>query len=91
MLLCTLNVCFNTHAMSKVCQLCQKSYLKGNQIARGIGRRVARRTLKHQKVNLRSKKLIINGTPLKVLLCASCLKRINFEAKNIRSQNQANA
>jgi ribosomal protein L28 len=65
--------------MAKVCELCQKGYLKANQVPRGIGRRVTRRTTVKQNPNLRTKKFVINGTSLTVKLCASCLKRMKME------------
>ncbi|HLC93860.1 MAG TPA: 50S ribosomal protein L28 [Patescibacteria group bacterium] len=66
--------------MSKICQICGKGYLKGNQVPRGIGRRVTRRTNIRQQPNLRSKKFLVDGTAITVKICASCLKRIKFES-----------
>ena len=66
--------------MSKICQICEKGYINANQVPRGVGRRVTRRTSIRQMPNLRSKRFLINGSFTKVLLCASCLKRIGFEA-----------
>jgi len=71
--------------MAKICQICGKGYLKGNQVPRGIGRRVTRRTVIRQEPNLRSKKVMIDGTALTIKICASCLKRMKYE----ESQNQA--
>lgn len=65
--------------MSRICDVCGKGYLKGNLVPRGIGRRVTNRAIRRQNPNLRSKKLEINGQNVKVKLCASCLKRLNFE------------
>jgi len=65
--------------MSRICEICQKGYLKGNQVPRGVGRRVTRRTTIHQMPNLRVKTMEINGKNTKVKLCASCLKRINYD------------
>lgn len=62
--------------MARVCELCGKSYKKGNLVPRGIGRRVTRRTIRRQQPNLRSKKFVVDGTPIKMRICASCLKRI---------------
>lgn len=70
------HLCFNPSAMSKVCDLCGKTYLRGKLVARGIGDRVTRRTTHHQKPNLRSKKVMVGGTPMKLRLCASCLKKL---------------
>ncbi|EKD96351.1 MAG: hypothetical protein ACD_24C00082G0003 [uncultured bacterium] len=66
--------------MSRICEVCGKSYLRGNQVPRGVGRRVVRRTTIRQMPNLRVKRINLNGTKVKVILCASCLKRMKFEA-----------
>ena len=66
--------------MSKICEVCGKSYLKGNQVPRGVGRRVVRRTINRQMPNLRVKRINLNGTNVKVVLCSSCLKRMKYEA-----------
>lgn len=60
--------------MSKICEICGKGYLRGHLVSRGIGRRVTRRTIHHQMPNLRSKKIVIEGTPVRIMVCASCLK-----------------
>jgi ribosomal protein L28 len=74
--------------MSRVCQICQKEYMKGNLVATGIGKRVSRRTIRKQLPNLRSKKLEINGQNIRVTLCASCLKRLKFDAaKALAAEN----
>ena len=66
--------------MPKLCEICGKGYKKGNLVPRGVGRRVTKRTLHRQQPNLRTKKFVIEGTPVKVKLCASCLKRIKKES-----------
>ncbi len=65
--------------MSRICDICEKGYLKGNLVPRGVGRRVTRRTLMRQQPNLRTKRLEINGVKVKVQLCASCLKKLKQE------------
>ncbi len=72
--------------MAKVCQICNKGYMKGNQVPRGIGRRVTRRTIIKQQPNLRVKRFIIDGTPLTLRICASCLKRLKFDEAKIASE-----
>jgi ribosomal protein L28 len=66
--------------MAKVCDICEKGYLKANQVPRGVGRRVTRRTTIKQNPNLRTKKFIIDGTAVTLRICASCLKRIKMES-----------
>lgn len=76
-----MKVWFNPKVMSRICDLCGKTYLRGNLVPRGIGNRVTRRTTRRQQPNLRSKKAVINGTPMRLKLCASCLKRLKKEGK----------
>jgi ribosomal protein L28 len=57
--------------------------MKGNQVPRGIGRRVTRRSIIKQMPNLRYKKIDIEGHMIRVRLCTSCLKRMNFEANKL--------
>ena len=72
--------------MSKICDVCGKTYQKGNAVPRGIGRRVTKRNIVQKQPNLRSKRFVINGTSMKLILCASCLKRIKFEDKLAKAQ-----
>ena len=67
--------------MSKICQVCGKQAQKGNLVPRGVGKRVTRRTIASRQPNLRVKRFSIAGNTVKMLLCASCLKRINYDAK----------
>jgi ribosomal protein L28 len=69
--------------MAKICQICGKGSLKGNQVPRGVGRRVTRRTIIKQEVNLRAKKFVINGRGVSLRICTSCLKRIKFEERKV--------
>ncbi len=75
--------------MSKVCEICLKSYLKSNLVKRGIGRRVVRRTLSRQEPNLFEKKLKIDGVNIKIKMCSSCLKRIKYERNLADKETQA--
>jgi ribosomal protein L28 len=67
--------------MSRVCQICGKKYQKGNLVPRGIGNRVTRRSITQFKPNLRVKRMEIDGKKQKVILCASCLKRLKKDEK----------
>ena len=69
--------------MSRVCEICGKTYQRGNLIKRGIGNRVARRTLSKKSANLRVKRFLINGVRVKLRICSSCLKRITKEEKGL--------
>lgn len=75
--------------MAKSCDVCEKEYMKGNLVPRGIGRRVTNRAIRRQKPNLRRKKITVNGTPIRVNICAACLKRIKFNSKKLKQQDQA--
>ncbi len=71
--------------MSRICEICGKGYIKANQVPRGIGNRVTRRTSINKQANLRSKKLDIGGTKIKVTLCASCLKRLKRDTAQVEA------
>ena len=68
--------------MSRICEICEKSYMRGNQVPRGIGRRVLRRTTKRQTPNLRYKKFTLNGHSVRLRICTSCLKRLRMGQGN---------
>ncbi len=67
--------------MSMICEICMKSYKKGNKVQRLIGNRVSGRSIKRQLPNLRSRRFNIDGTVVSVKLCASCLKRVKKDAE----------
>ncbi len=76
--------------MAKICDVCQKGYQKGNLVPRGIGRRVTNRSIIMRQPNLRSKRFEINGTPIKLMICSSCLKRLKFDEKKAKAEVAAN-
>jgi len=67
--------------MSLVCEMCLKSYNRGNLVKRLIGNRVARRTTRRQQPNLRNKRIEVEGQMVRVKLCTSCLKKIKSDKK----------
>lgn len=71
--------------MARVCELCEKSTLKGNLVPRGIGRRVTRRTIRHQKPNLRTVRMALEegGNKVTLRICTSCLKKLKRENKTV--------
>lgn len=69
--------------MSKICDICQKGYQKGNLVPRGIGRRVTKRSITLRYPNLRSRRFELNGTSVKLHVCTSCLKRLKFEEQKV--------
>lgn len=68
--------------MSKICEVCGKSYQRAKLVPRGIGNRVTKRTTTRKGVNLRNKRLSINGKTVKVRICASCLKKIKKDSND---------
>lgn len=70
--------------MSRICQICGKTYLMGNLVPRGVGKRVTRRTITKKMANLRTKRFDIDGRAVKVILCSSCLKRLSKDLKDIK-------
>jgi len=78
--------------MARVCDICGKSSKKGNQVARGIGNRVTRRTIRHQGPNLRTVRIEPDGGGNRVTmsLCTSCLKKMKRD-KRVKSEKEASA
>lgn len=72
--------------MSRICDICGKSYQRAKLVPRGIGNRVTKRTTTRNGVNLRIKRISINGKMVKVKLCASCLKRIGKDKKDLAAK-----
>ncbi|MFC1700284.1 bL28 family ribosomal protein [Patescibacteria group bacterium] len=68
--------------MSRICEICGKSYQKAKLVPRGIGNRVTRRTNTRKGVNIRNKRINLNGKMVRVKLCASCLKKIKKNRKD---------
>ncbi len=77
--------------MARVCDVCEKKYLKGNLVPRGVGRRVTNRAIKKQQPNLRKKKFTIEGRSISLNICASCLKRIGFDQNKLKEAAAAQA
>ena len=67
--------------MTEICDVCGKGYLKAKIVPRGVGNRVTKRTIKMRQANLRSKRFLVNGVRVKIILCAGCLKRIYRDQK----------
>jgi len=70
--------------MSRMCDICGKTYQRSNLVPRGIGNRVTKRTKAHNAANLRIKRFLINGVKVRFKLCSSCLKRIKKEERDIQ-------
>lgn len=54
--------------MARVCELCDKGYLKGNLVCFSN-----KKSIKRSYPNLRSVKLSISGKSARLKVCASCL------------------
>lgn len=65
--------------MSAVCEICGKSPTFGNAVSRlGRGaqvRRVKSRMRRRFNPNIQSVRAVVNGTPKRVRVCTSCLKK----------------
>ncbi|MCG2685883.1 50S ribosomal protein L28 [Candidatus Parcubacteria bacterium] len=63
--------------MARVCELCGKGFLKGNQISHS-----AVKTIKRSYPNLRTVRVEIKGRTRKMKICAKCLKtQVKVEEK----------
>ena len=60
--------------MSRTCEICEKSSLKGNKITLIWG--VKYRSIRHRQPNLRKVALLVEGVETKTKICTTCLKSI---------------
>jgi ribosomal protein L28 len=69
--------------MASICDFCEKGSQKGKKIALIWG--VKYRSIVHRKPNIRKTKVYIDGEPVNVNICTTCLKSIkNGKAPNIQ-------
>lgn len=65
--------------MSKRCDVCGKEPSFGNRVARlgrrALIRRVKARTPRRFIPNIQSVKTVVDGTPVRLKVCTSCLKK----------------
>ena len=72
--------------MFKKCALCGKGELNGKFVVRkglakkkgGTGSKIVRATKRKFYANLQKMRILVNGHPRKVYICAKCIKKGNF-------------
>lgn len=65
------------------CVICGKRSVVGRHYIRrgqakvkgGVGRRIVRKNLRRFQANLQRVKVLLNGSPKRVLVCTACLKQ----------------
>ena len=73
--------------MLKKCEICKKGALTGKTVARkgqykakgGTGSKIARWTMRKFFPNLQKMRILVDGHPKRVYLCAKCIKRGTFK------------
>lgn len=68
--------------MARVCGICGKRTVKGNQITRrglakakgGVGRKVTGRSRREFKPNIQRIRVMVGKTPTRMKVCVKCLK-----------------
>ncbi len=83
----------------KVCPICDKGPVKGNSIVKrgmakkkgGIGRRNVRVNKRRFLPNLQPVRTLIDGTPLRIMVCTSCIRSGKVERKPRRVLTPATA
>jgi large subunit ribosomal protein L28 len=73
--------------MIKKCALCKKGALKGKTVTRkgqykakgGTGSKISRWTMRKFLPNLQKKRILVDGSPKKVYICAKCIKKGKFK------------
>jgi len=69
--------------MLKICAICKKSALTGNYVVRkglakkkgGTGKKTSRTTKRKFLPNLQKMRILVNGHPRKIYICAKCVKK----------------
>ena len=69
--------------MSKVCEICGKKPIFGNNVSHAHNL-----TRRRWNPNLQSVRVIVNGTPKRIRVCTSCLKAGKV-TKNIKTSKNA--
>lgn len=72
--------------MLKICAICKKSALTGKYVVRkglakkkgGTGRKTSRTTKRKFLPNLQKMRILVNGHPRKIYICAKCVKKGGF-------------
>jgi large subunit ribosomal protein L28 len=73
--------------MRKICALCGKGELSGKVVTRkgqykakgGTGSKIARSTKRKFLPNLQKMRILIEGHPRRVFICAKCIKKGTFQ------------
>ena len=73
--------------MLKKCVLCHKGALTGKSVTRkgqykakgGTGSKISRWTMRKFLPNLQKMRILLNGHPQSVYICAKCIKKGNFQ------------
>jgi len=64
------------------CQICHKKPAVGNRVIRtGTGKWIKKRVKVVRKPNLQKVTLVVSGREKKMIVCASCLKKLKKEGK----------
>ncbi len=73
--------------MLKKCKICKKGALTGKTVARkgqykakgGTGSKISRWSKRKFLPNLQKVRILVNGTPEKVFICAKCIKKGSYQ------------
>jgi large subunit ribosomal protein L28 len=77
--------------MAQVCDICSKGPIKARKITRrgkakktgGIGLNVTGIHTRRQMPNLQTVRVVINGTPQRVLVCTRCIRSGKVQKRSI--------
>ena len=72
--------------MSKICEICGKKPIAGRSIVRrglakkkgGVGLKITGITPRRFLPNLKTVRVLVNGTPKRIRICVKCIKRGKF-------------
>ncbi|HVM33685.1 MAG TPA: 50S ribosomal protein L28 [bacterium] len=85
--------------MAQVCDICSKGPIKARKITRrgkakktgGIGLNVTGIHTRRQMPNLQTVRVILNGTPQRVLVCTRCIRSGKIQKRSIVRRTPAAA
>ena len=83
--------------MAQVCDICSKGPIKARKITRrgkakktgGIGLNVTGIHTRRQMPNLQTVRVVINGTPQRVLVCTRCIRSGKVQKRSIVRRSPA--
>ncbi len=72
--------------MAYRCEICSKGIMYGHNVSHS-----KRRTNRVFKPNLQSRRVVVDGTPMRIKVCTNCIKLMNKRAKEAAAAQESAA